>query len=264
MRVASSDNGRGRQPCFNPDSPSGLQSQSLHRRSQACRAIAHRAASCAPTGAGIKVLHTGTWLEGSQTRFPRFNEKSKRANGQPVKAPGQMRGFTFLGLMMIIAIMGVALLAVGEVWHSAQKREKEQALLFVGDQFRLAISLYYAHTPVASKQQPYPMNLEDLLKDPRYPSTERYLRKIYLDPISGSPEWGLARKPNGGIFGVYSLSEETPIKQGNFRLSDKEFAGKKKYAEWIFMHVPPPGSINPDGTISPSPTPRPGKHRSRR
>jgi type II secretory pathway pseudopilin PulG len=163
-----------------------------------------------------------------------------------VKSPRKMEGFTFLGLMVIIAIMGVALLAVGEVWHSAQRREKEQELLFVGDQFRRAINSYYVHAP--NKRQPYPMNLEDLLKDPRYPSTQRYLRKIYLDPISGSSEWGVVRQPNGGIYGVYSLSEETPIKQGNFRLADKNFEGKKKYADWIFMFDPALYSIRPAGT----------------
>lgn len=154
-----------------------------------------------------------------------------------VKAPHKMAGFTFLGLMMIIAIMGVALLAVGEVWHTAQKREKEQALLFVGDQFRRAIHSYYVHTPAANKQQPYPVSLEDLLKDPRYPSTQRYLRQMYPDPISGSAEWGLLKKGDG-IYGVYSLSEDTPIKQSNFRLADKDLESKSKYSEWFFMYVP--------------------------
>lgn len=160
--------------------------------------------------------------------------------------PGQMGGFTFLGLLVIIAIMGVALLGVGEVWHSARQREKEQELLFVGDQFRQAIKSYYAHTPVANKVQPYPVNLEDLLKDPRYPSTQRYLRKIYLDPITGSDKWGLQKKGNG-IIGVYSMSEETPIKQGNFRKADQEFEGKTKYAEWLFMYVPVPNPAMPAG-----------------
>lgn len=159
-----------------------------------------------------------------------------------------MGGFTFLGLMMIIAIMGVALLAVGEVWHFAQKREKEQELLFVGDQFRKAIKSYYVHSPAANKLQPYPMNIEDLLKDPRYPSTQRYLRKIYADPISGSSEWGLLKKPNGGIFGVYSLSSGTPIKQGNFRPIDKEFEGKTNYSDWQFMHVPVLNPNRPSAT----------------
>jgi type II secretory pathway pseudopilin PulG len=158
-----------------------------------------------------------------------------------------MGGFTFLGLMVIIVIMGVALLVVGEVWHFAQKRAKEQELLFVGEQFRRAIKSYYAHTPAANKKQPYPTNLEDLLKDPRYPSTQRYLRKIYLDPVSGSEEWGLLKNPGGGIFGVYSLSNETPIKKSNFRLLEQEFEGKTTYADWQFKHVPAVNGSKPAG-----------------
>ena len=142
-----------------------------------------------------------------------------------------------MGLMMIIAIMGVALLAVGEVWHTAQAREKEQALLFIGNQFRNAIHAYYLRAPAANKQQPYPTKLEDLLKDPRYPTTQRYLRQVYPDPISGGAEWGLLKKGEG-IYGVYSLSEDAPIKQSNFKLVDKDLEGRSKYSEWLFMYVP--------------------------
>ncbi len=155
----------------------------------------------------------------------------------------KMGGFTFLGLMVIIAVMSIALLAVGEVWSTAKQREKEQELLFVGNQFRRAITAYYIHA--TNKQQPYPANLEDLLKDPRYPTTQRYLRKLYLDPMTGGVEWGLLKKPNGGIYGVYSLSEQTPMKQSNFKLIDKNFVGKLKYADWAFMHVPPQLATKP-------------------
>jgi type II secretory pathway pseudopilin PulG len=146
-------------------------------------------------------------------------------------------GFTLIGLLLIVALMGIALLAVGEVWHVAQKREKEQALLFVGNQFRQAIKAYSSHTPAANKQQPYPLQLEDLLKDPRYPSTQRYLRKIYIDPMTGLPDWGVLRLPNGGIYGIYSLSDESPIKRSNFRPNEKGFEGKNKYSDWKFAYL---------------------------
>jgi type II secretory pathway pseudopilin PulG len=149
---------------------------------------------------------------------------------------GRTGGFTYIGLLIMIAIMGVMLAATGEVWHTAQRREKERELLFVGDQFRQAIDEYYEHTPGQEKR--YPVNLEDLLKDPRYPSTQRYLRKIYRDPVSGSERWGLIKGANGEIYGVHSLSEEEPIKKGNFSIADQNFKGKTKYADWVFMHVP--------------------------
>lgn len=145
------------------------------------------------------------------------------------------KGFTYFGLLATILIMGIVLASAGVVWHVALKREKEQELLFVGDQFRRAIKSYYEHTPVQARR--YPSTLEELLSDPRYPSTQRYLRKIYADPINGKTDWGLVKGPSGEILGVHSLSEEEPLKKANFRPVDKGFEGKTKYADWVFKYV---------------------------
>jgi len=148
-------------------------------------------------------------------------------------APFSSAGFTYIALLLFIAIMGVVLASAGEVWHTEMQRQKEQELLFVGDQFRRAINQYSRSAQLASGR--FPMSLEDLLKDPRYPDTRRYLRKIYNDPISGSPNWGLLKGPNGEIFGIYSLSEDEPVKKHNFSFADAGFEDKKKYADWVFM-----------------------------
>jgi type II secretory pathway pseudopilin PulG len=145
-------------------------------------------------------------------------------------------GFNLIGLMAILAVMGVTLMATGEVWYTAQQREKEKELLFIGNQFRLALDGYYVHSP--DRVRHYPKQLEDLLKDPRYPSTQRYLRKIYRDPVSGSEQWGLVKGPDGEIYGIHSLSELPPLKKGDFSLADRSFEGKPKYADWVFMPVP--------------------------
>jgi len=146
-------------------------------------------------------------------------------------------GFTYLGALFLLAIMSAVLASTGSVWHTMQMREKERDLLFVGDQFRRAIKIYYEKTPGAVKQ--YPKTLEDMLKDSRYVTTERYLRKIYRDPITVKPEWGLIEAPGGGIMGVYSLSEAAPIKTGNFKEADLAFGGRGQYSEWKFTYVPP-------------------------
>lgn len=143
------------------------------------------------------------------------------------------RGFTYIGLLLFIAVMGVVLAATGEVWQVVQKREREQELLFVGDQYRRAINLFYENTPGQGRR--YPLSLEELLKDPRHPGTQRYLRKIYTDPITGSMQWGLLKGPGGEIFGVYSLSADEPLKKGGFSRADRSFAGRTKYSEWVFM-----------------------------
>ncbi|OGT00741.1 MAG: hypothetical protein A3F73_06205 [Gallionellales bacterium RIFCSPLOWO2_12_FULL_59_22] len=147
-----------------------------------------------------------------------------------------MGGFTYLTVLAIVTIMGITLAATGEVWHVALKREKERELLFVGDQFRRAINSYYAHTPVSGSSK---LNrLEDLLQDPRYPTARRHLRKIYADPISGRPEWGVLKGASGEILGVHSLSEDEPMKKFNFSFADSNFEGKTRYADWVFMHTP--------------------------
>lgn len=146
---------------------------------------------------------------------------------------GRARGFGYIGVLILVAMMGVALAAAGEVWHTAQQREKEQELLFAGGQFRRAIAQFYANTPAKARR--YPLHLEELLQDPRHPGIRRYLRKIYPDPMTGSAEWGLITGPGGEIFGVYSLSEVEPLKKANFRLAEKDFEGKAKYSDWVFM-----------------------------
>lgn len=147
-------------------------------------------------------------------------------------------GFTYLGVLFLVAFIGAALAAMGIVWHTAQMREKERELLYVGNQIRTAIKLYYSNTPGSVKQ--YPRELSDLVLDPRYPDVRRYLRKIYYDPITGTKEWGIMKNPSGGITGVYSLSDAQPIKTANFGTTNPGFEDKKKYSEWQFVYLATP------------------------
>ena len=71
--------------------------------------------------------------------------------------------------------------------------------------FKFEPAQYYEHAPDPGHR--YPLSLEALLKDPRYPATQRYLRRIYADPVGGGTEWGLVKGPGGEIYGVHSLSE---------------------------------------------------------
>jgi len=147
----------------------------------------------------------------------------------------RQRGFTYLTVLFIVAILMGGLALVGEVWETSAKRQKEADLLFVGNQYRKAIQRYV----LAGKAQ-YPQKLEDLLKDPRQPSIQRYLRKLYPDPITGKSEWGFVKGPDGGIGGVYSLSEDKPLKVAGFRLRDASLEGAQKYSDWKFAYSPAP------------------------
>ncbi len=166
-------------------------------------------------------------------------------------------GFTYIGLLLLVVMMGIALTVVSQVWQTMQKRDKEDELLFVGDQMRRALALYALN---ATGGQRYPHSLEELLKDPRYPVPRRYLRKIYLDPITGLAEWGLVKGPGDVITGVYSLSEEEPLKKTDFKLADQAFEGKTKYSEWVFVPRSSlrPGLLPPGGLPKAAAQPQPG------
>ncbi len=142
-------------------------------------------------------------------------------------------GFTYLAVLFAIAFMGLGLALTGEVWRTALTRDREVELLYAGNQYRRAIERYYLSGP---KQ--FPGALEDLLKDPRQPGTVRYLRKLYFDPLTGKSEWGLVKGPGGGIMGVYSVSEGSPIKIAGFAFANREFEGATKYSDWKFLYNP--------------------------
>lgn len=149
---------------------------------------------------------------------------------------GSQRGFTYLGLLFAVAMAGILLAATGTLSSTEQQREKERELLFVGNQYRQAIRSYYEGSPGTLKR--YPPNLDELLKDNRYLGIKRHLRQLYPDPISGSSEWGIVRGPDGGVMGIYSLSEKSPFQTAAFQRRDIAFEGKRKYSEWQFMYDP--------------------------
>jgi type II secretory pathway pseudopilin PulG len=153
----------------------------------------------------------------------------------------EQRGFTYLTVLFIVAILGGGLALVGQMWETVAKREKEAELLFIGHQYRKAIERYFLSGP----QRQYPRTLEDLLKDPRRPGAERYLRKLYPDPLTGAAEWGLVKAPDGGILGVHSLSTDKPLKIAGFKLRDAGFERAQTYADWKFSHTLPAAPAQP-------------------
>jgi type II secretory pathway pseudopilin PulG len=142
--------------------------------------------------------------------------------------------------MFAVAIAGLLLAVTSEVSSQSRQREKEKELLYIGGQFREAIALYYQRTPGTVKR--YPEKLEELLEDKRYLSMQRYLRRVYPDPITGKSQWGTIAAPGGGIMGVHSLSDQHPIKSANFDTADQSFAGGQRYSDWKFLYEPPASS----------------------
>jgi hypothetical protein len=168
-----------------------------------------------------------------------FKETSADACCHTSNSSGPLRGnrgFTYLGLLFMIAIMGAVAAQAASLWSIAERRDREAMLLSIGHEFRRAIGDYYEHTPGMVKR--YPEKLEDLLLDNRYVVNERRLRRIYRDPISGRTEWGLVMAHDGGIRGIYSLSPESTVKRSRFDRADQDFEGKSHYSDWQFAYTP--------------------------
>ena len=154
--------------------------------------------------------------------------------------PGRCRlasrnlGFTFFALLLWVAVIGIALAALGQIWSTASQRERERELLFVGAQFRGAIGRYFEQSPGVKQ---YPRTLEDLLEDKRFPVVRRHLRKIYLDPITGKADWMVLTRGDQ-ILGVFSPSQDKPLKSANFESANGVFAEASAYSDWRFVYLP--------------------------
>lgn len=166
-------------------------------------------------------------------------------------------GFTYLFVLMLIALIGMGLVAAGTLWSTDVKRAREAELLFIGDQYRQAIRSYYELEP---NQPRLPQSIDDLLEDHRGPTLARHLRRAYRDPFTGE-RFALIRVPaSQGITGVHSQSSGHPFKVSGFSGEDKAFAEAVTYADWQFVFVPPaPTTPAPATSASPTvvPTPAP-------
>jgi type II secretory pathway pseudopilin PulG len=153
-------------------------------------------------------------------------------------------GFTYLAVILMVAMLGAGLGATGQVWRTAQQREKERELLFIGNEYKQAIGRYVERGPGGVRR--FPRRLEDLIVDSRYPSVQRYLRKLYRDPMTNSLDWGLIRASDGGVSGVYSKSQQKPLKIAGFAPWDARLENAEKYSDWIFVY---------EGRLRRAPTP---------
>jgi type II secretory pathway pseudopilin PulG len=145
-------------------------------------------------------------------------------------------GFAYVLLLIAISVIGVVAGSSLSIGSQIARRDAEQSLLAIGMEFQQALRAY-AGVPAEAKGSLIahgPRTLEELLKDPRTPSTRRYLRQIYVDPLTGGQTWGLSKDSAGFIVGVYSLAEGRPIKQTGFESTLVGFDEAEAYSSWIF------------------------------
>jgi type II secretory pathway pseudopilin PulG len=159
-------------------------------------------------------------------------------------APNASRGFAMAGLLVAMSVMAILMSVALPTWSRMVQREKEEELIFRGNQYARAINLYQRKFANAS-----PATLDVLIeqhflrkkyKDPLAPTKDGEFQLLYLNNQgtssrgvgAGTPGSAvgstLGTKPSGGIVGVASKNTGTSI---------RVFKGKTKYNEWQFVGV---------------------------
>jgi len=159
-------------------------------------------------------------------------------------------GFTYVGMVFFVAILGLAGAATLKVDSLLRRAAAEQDLLEIGAEFSEALRSYAAATPRGSPTAP--PTLQELLKDPRFPGTRRHLRKIFVDPVTGKDAWGIVYQGDKvGVLAVYSLSQAQPLKLANFDARFLNFENKEHLSEWKFTATGQGVSVTAPNNIAP-------------
>ena len=118
-------------------------------------------------------------------------------------------GYAMAGLLVAIGVMGILMSVAMPSWRTVVKRGQEAELLFRGRQYVRAIDLYQRRFPGG-----YPTDLEMLVD-------ERFLRRLYLDPMTGEPFRVLTQGSAAAALGETSTEDETADEGRRERLSDR-------------------------------------------
>jgi len=93
-----------------------------------------------------------------------------------------IKGFTFVGLMVLTTIVGLFAMAAHPLWQNVMRRAKEQELVFRGIQYADAIARFKREMGRA------PLKLEELY-DPE--KEVKFIRQLYKDPMTEDGEWDI-------------------------------------------------------------------------
>jgi len=150
----------------------------------------------------------------------------------------RQEGYSYAIVMFLLAVLAVISARALENDLTRERRDKEAELLRIGQIYQHAIEVYYNNSPGTVKQ--YPNSLDDLLSDTRPVKTQRPLRRLYQDPVTGGA-MDLIRQGDGDsgpIIGVRSSSTLAPLKTDGFAPELASFTHASSYRQWQFIYQP--------------------------
>jgi type II secretory pathway pseudopilin PulG len=162
-------------------------------------------------------------------------------------SPRASHGYTYLGVLVLLVVLGAVLAAAGTAWGTAAQRDRERELRFRGTQISQAIGRYReAQTPAQ-----WPPDLQALLQDRRSDPPRHHLRRLFADPFTGRPDWVLLPPPPAapgatppvGVAGVRSRADKPRMDTKDTPAPENQIA---RVSDWAFVHRPkPPAAVAP-------------------
>ncbi len=143
-------------------------------------------------------------------------------------------GYALITVIIAVNIFAVFSLMAASMWQREIGRENEKELIFRGNQYVKAIENFRRKYP-----NTFPKDIELLEK-------ERFIRKLYEDPISDSGKWNYVMKSsnvNNKVFLIIPpefLSKYIKsynligVSCGSVDESYMIYRGKNRYDEWAF------------------------------
>jgi type II secretory pathway pseudopilin PulG len=183
------------------------------------------------------------------------------------REPSDEAGFLLIGILFVMALMIIALSATAPRIATQIQRDREEELVRRGKQYERAMQLYYR------RFGRFPTSIDQLENT----NNIRFLRRKYVDPITGKDEWRLIRfgqakpkprpswmvgppgnpgagpSPTGGISGAVSAESISRPLSGSSTMGGgpivgvsststkeglKEIDQKTHYNEWEFVYDP--------------------------
>jgi len=157
------------------------------------------------------------------------------------RALARDRGFSFVELLVVTALIGILASAIMPLAHVAMQRQREIELRRTLRELRTSIDHFkdaadqgmIAGTELKLGNEGYPPTLDVLVEGVRAAGTAadrklKFLRRIPADPITGSKEWGMRSyqdRPDARTWGGQNVYDV-------FSTSDGTALDGSKYKEW--------------------------------